>query len=377
MRTIYYIPIEKLSERYTEQWYAWFPKAFKEQSFKVVTIDGEPLTNKIETGEFLDMNSTLHYKASQLKIIGKLFYEKKIQPNDIFFVADLEFWGIESIRYLSVLNKIPVKLYGFLHAASYYPEDFVQPCEPFAKFFEKGWLEVCDKIFVGSKYHKELIEKTRSDFGYSEFLSSKIIVTGNPWDTKEAIKLVGKVKKKNRIIYTDLPDYRKRPNLFLSLVPLIKRWYPDTEILLTTSRDTWGGKAPWIGEIAQSLQQIGLLKIKEGLSKKEYYTFLAESKAMISTNTVAETFGYCAVEAMTFNTHPLLPNMFSYPELCDGNDGILYNNFDELLSKLNFAMLSDPPLYTLNYAQKYDKSIDKIIKAMQTLREIEDEKGKP
>jgi len=362
-RTIYYLCIEPLEERYTKQWYFWFPQAFKQADFTVEIIDGEPLTDKIITGEFLDMNSTLHYKAEQLKKIGKLFYEGKIKKDDIFFVADLEFWGIESIRYLSVLNQIPVKIYGFLHAASYYPEDFIEPCAPFAQWFEKGWLTVCDKVFVGSQWHKDLI----IDHRYVNNLFDKIVVTGNPWDTKEALDLVGKVKKKNQIIYADLPDYRKRPNIFLSLVPMIKRAYPETNIVLTTSRDSWGMKAPWIGASARSLRDLGLLEIKQGLSKKEYYKTMAESKVMVSTNVVAESFGYCAVEAMTFDTHPILPDKFSYPELCDNDKDILYDSFDGLIELLTSALRK--PKKTLLYAQKYDKAIDRIIEAILTPEE--------
>jgi glycosyltransferase involved in cell wall biosynthesis len=362
MKTLWYIPIEPLEERYSKQWYTLLPREFKKAGFKVNIIDGEPLTDKIETGEFLDINSTLHYKAEQLKKIAQLFYADLIKPNDIFFIADLEFWGIESIKYLSVLNKVPVKIYAFLHAASYYPGDFMQPCEPFAKFFEKGWLEVCDKIFVGSEYHKKLVIDTRGGL-YSDSLYKKIIVTGNPWSTKDALAMVGKVKKKNQIVYSDQPDYRKRPNIFLSLVPVIKQLLPQTEIIVTTSRESWGGKT-WLGKIARSLQDLKLLTIKEGLSKKEYYTILAESKAMVSTNVVAETFGYCAVEAMTFNACPFLPNMFSYPELYGDYDSNLYDDFDELLNKLRWHMKISPHVNTLKYAERYDKSIQQMIEEM-------------
>ena len=144
----YYLPIEPLEERYTEQWYRWFPEELKRRKIAYRIIDGDPITNTVETGTFLDINSTLHYKAEQLKKIAKLFYEKKVQAGDIFFVADLEFWGIESIKYLSHLNNIPTKLYGFCHAASYTKEDFISKCESYAKRVEEGWFAVFDKIFV-------------------------------------------------------------------------------------------------------------------------------------------------------------------------------------------------------------------------------------
>ena len=350
-KRIFYIPIEPLEERYTEQWYRWFPEAFKSAGYEVIVIDGKSLTNKIETGEFLDINSTLSYKASQLEEIGKLFYQNKIKEGDIFFIADLEFWGVESIKYLSVLNRIPVKIYGFLHAGSYDLEDFMASCEKFAKYFEEGWLEICDKVFVGSVYHKNLIVAKRY---YSN--PSKIIVTGNPWNTQEVLKIVGEYQKKNQIIHSNLPDWRKRPNIFLNLVPIIKEKRPDVNIVLTTSRSKWG--KGWIRESALVLQRKGYLEIKEGLSKKEYYKILAESKVMFSA-TEQETFGYCIVEAMTFDTNPIVPNKLSYPEIVQHDKGLIYNNYDEAV-KLMMDRLRNP-IKTRKYAEVYDKSIIKIL----------------
>ena len=127
-RKVFLLPIEPLESRYSAQWARWIPTAFSAAGYDGGVINGCPLTDHIETGTFLDINSTLHYKATQLAGIAKMFYKKMINPGDIFFVSDLEFWGIESIRYLSVLNKIPVKIYGFLHAASYTKGDFMEPC---------------------------------------------------------------------------------------------------------------------------------------------------------------------------------------------------------------------------------------------------------
>ena len=350
---IFYIPIEPLEERYSAAWYHWFPEKFKLAGYEVFIIDGLGLTDEIKTGEFLDINSTLSYKATQLEKIGRLFYFKEVKPNDIFFIADLEFWGIESIKYLSVLNKIPVKIYGFLHAGSYDPEDFMRPCKKFAQWFESGWLSICDKVFVGSEYHKDLIFK---NFFLSAESAEKIIVTGNPWDTKEALELVGKYEKKNQIIHSNLPDWRKRPNIFLNLVPIIKEQRPDVNIVLTTSRNQWG--KGWLRESALALANKNYLEIKEGLSKKEYYKILAESKVMFSA-TEQETFGYCIVEAMTFNTNPIVPNRLSCPEIVQQDKRLIYRSYDEavemILKRLEY------PIPVKKYAEIYDKSIIKII----------------
>jgi len=354
---VFYVPIEPLEERYTKQWYVWFPQKFKSYGIDCITIEGEPLTNRVEVGEFLDINSTLAYKSSQLRKIAELFHTKQIVPGDTFYIADLEFWGVESIKYLSVLNKIPVKIFGFMHAGSYDVEDFMNPCRPFAQYFEQGWFSICEKIFVGSQYHKELLKKSFPNMA-SE-LEEKVIVTGNPWNTKEALCIVGKFEKRNQIIHSNLPDWRKRPNLFLNLVPLIKKARPDVNIVLTTSRREWG--TGWLRNCALDLQEKGYLEIKEDLLKSEYYKILAESKVMFSA-TMQETFGYCIVEAMTFDTIPIVPNRLSCPEVVNWDSRLLYKDLDEALEKVFFAL--DNKMALRSYAKKYDTVIDRMIEIM-------------
>ena len=350
---IWYLPIEPLEERYTKDWYVQFPREFENAGYECTVIDGNQISRNIKTGEFLDVNATLSYKASQLEKIGELFYNGIIKSGDIFFIADLEFWGIESIRYLSVLNKIPVKIFGFLHAGSYDEEDFYAPCSPFARDFEEGWINICDKVFVGSEYHKALICKKRI------IDQDKIVVSGNPFfveDVREKVK--PNIQKQNKIIHSNLPDWRKRPNIFLNFVPIIKEARPDVEIVLTTSRNSWG--KGWISESALVLERLGLLKIKKGLTKAEYYQELAESKVMFSA-TEQETFGYCIVEAMAFNTNPVVPNRLSCPEIVNYNAKLLYNDYTEALEKI-FERLSNPVKDLDEGVKVYEKSIKNMIK---------------
>jgi glycosyltransferase involved in cell wall biosynthesis len=346
----YYIPIEPLEERYTEQWYRWFPEALKKRKVDFTVIDGEPLNKKIECGTFLDINSTLHYKAEQLKKISKLFFEKKVKSGDVFFVADLEFWGIESIRYLSVLNNIPVEIYGFMHAASYTKEDFMSKCESFGQYFENGWVRVCDKVFVGSNYHKTVIDNQRST------PYARIVVTGNPYKVSEVKQQVGKFKKKNKVILTNRPDYEKRPNLTLDVFRILHERYPSWEFVVTTSRDAWG--KGWLRELALDAQNKGVLTIKEGLTKAEYLTELAESKVMTG-NSIEENFGYCILEACVFDTIPIVENNYSHPELLENDERCLFTDINDQISKIENAMIK--PFEVSSYANKYEKSLDKIL----------------
>ncbi len=346
----YYIPIEPLEERYTEQWYRWFPDALQKRKVDFKVIDGETLTNKIVSGTFLDINSTLHYKAEQLKVIARLFFLNKIKDGDVFFVADLEFWGIESIRYLADLNNISVRIYGFLHAASYTKEDFMAKCEKYGRTFEEGWMKICDKVFVGSEYHKNQVDNARS----SEY--DKVVVTGNPYNIDEIVNKIGRVKKKNKIILTNRPDYEKRPNLSLDVLRILKHRHPDWEIMVTTSREKWG--KGWIREKLILDLERGWLTLREGISKEEYLKELAESKVMIS-NTIEENFGYCILEACIFNTIPIIENAYSHPELVMRDERCLFTDIDDQIKKVEEAMAK--PFKVRQYAEQYENVLDDIL----------------
>lgn len=149
---IHLVGLEPMNERYTSWWETFIPNEIRKYKKSVSIVEGEALTGKVETGTVLDAGGTNYWKAEQLKKISKLFYDKKIQPYDHFLVADIWFPGIEMIPYMSHLYDIPVKIWGVWHAGSSTNNDFAQPMHPWSKYFEVGFLNICDGIFVGSEY---------------------------------------------------------------------------------------------------------------------------------------------------------------------------------------------------------------------------------
>jgi hypothetical protein len=368
-KRVYYIPIEPLKERYTEQWFKYIPQALSKYNFDVHVIVGEPLNNSVEVGTFLDINSTVHYKAVQLQKISKLFYEGTIKDGDIFFIADLEFWGIESIRYLADLQNIKVGIFGFLHAASYTKEDYMEKCAGYGKYFELGWLRICDIVFVGSNYHRQAIFNRRiKKYCTSKMdrkdLYNKIVVSGNPLFrqayTNVAYDTTG---KRNQIIISNRFDWEKRPNLTLDFAYLIKKKYGDNiSIIITTSRPKFKSNKNWLTQYAYNLYKDGIIDyIYEDLSKDDYHTLLKQSKIMIS-NTIEENFGYCIAEACLFNTYPLIKRDYSHIELVENDDRLLFDDEDEILDKVDKLLKADFDI--IHYATKYYKSMNEIMKIL-------------
>jgi len=350
---LFYVPIEPLEERYTESWYRNFPKAFVAKGLDVSVVDGIPLTDHVDVGTFLDINSTVCYKSSQMRSIAGLFHNKRVSNGDIFFIGDTEFWGIEVIRLLADMNNVKVKIFSFLHAGSYTKEDAFEIASPYQKYTELGWVASMDGIFVGTQYHKDaFIERRIKPYAAAEdvkSLSDKIHVTGNPmfYEDYRGFDL----PKENKIIISNRFDWEKRPNVSLQFVYLLKKRHPDWEIVVTTSRPKFKSNKQWLVELARNMEADGIIKIKEGLSKEEYHRELATSKVMLS-NSIEENFGYCVAEALHYNTAPVLPNKLSHPELVSNDQMFLFDDEDDIVDKVEKIMDLDK-VETRKYVARY------------------------
>ncbi len=368
MRNLFILPIEPLEERYTGEWYKFLPSAFAAHGFNVMQIDGESLTDAVETGTFLDMNSTIFYKAAQMQKVAMMFRKKQIKNGDVFFVSDLEFWGIESLRLMAQINGVDIKIYGFLHAASYTKEDAFEVAAPYQKYTELGWLKAVDGIFVGSNYHKKAIMERRvipfADEADVKEIEKKIIVSGNPL-FRDAYDLsdYNPANKKNKIVITNRFDYEKRPDQSLMTALLIKERMPDVEIVVTTSRPKFKSNQQWLVDIARMYERQGLITIKEGLTKKQYHDELKTAKVMLS-NSIEENFGYCVVEAIMFGVAPILTRGLSHNELVGNFDNFLFDTNDEAVEKAIAFLTKDTPFSAPHFLDWYFQAADHMGAAM-------------
>jgi len=371
--TLWVLPLQPLNERYSEQWYRWFPEEFKKRGLQPVIIDGEVLTKNIEIGAFLDVNGAHYWGLSQLMNISKIFHEGRVKSGDKFFVADIEFPGhAESIKNMAKLQGIDIKLYGFLHACSVTVGDYVQPLADSMKYYELGWLSSYDKIFVGSNFFRDEIVNKRINVTAPkedrERLAEKLVVTGNPWNSTEILTKQQPIhnlpSKKKQIIFPNRFDFDKRPNLFLDLCMILADEVPDLKFIITSSRPIMRSCHPWLIRLYHSVKKrLGdRLDFKYNLTKSNYYQYLADSKIMFSSSKY-ESFGYCPIEAMTFNTIPIVPNKFAYKETVP--EEYRYNNMDEAI-ELCLKYL-DTEVDFMEYPSKilyWDRSIERMCQEM-------------
>jgi glycosyltransferase involved in cell wall biosynthesis len=367
---LFLLPIEPLAERYTGAWYRWLPESFS-RSFNVTVVAGEALTERVEKGAFLDLNSTLHYKAMQLAAVAQLFQHGDVKDGDSFFVADLEFWGIDSLRYLSRLQGIPVYIFGFMHAGSYTHGDFMEPMVDVGRHSEVAWMAACDRVFVGSEYHRRALIGRR--LGSETAISQRIVVTGNPWRSAEAVGLAPKSDLYSRqrdidVLFPHRPDKEKDPARFIRLIREFKtkHWSKPLNVAFTTGR----------AEYRSTNDQVTAAAIRAGagkewglwmnLKREGFYALLRRSKVVVST-AIEENFGYAMVEAMAQGAYPLMPLDFSYPELVREEDTLLYKSdldFHALLRRLLEGRGGVTRGAVERMAQRFDGAEDRIIEEM-------------
>ena len=239
------------------------------------------------------------------------------------------------------------------------------------KYRELFWLMALDGVFVGSKYHAGRILDERvfkcGANGYDEtIMIDKLHVVGNPWYPDEVSKSITWAMHKDvDLIITNPPQFRKWTHVSLVLASVLKSINPKWRIVVTTSRKEYTSSDQWIGQFAKYLSDHGTIEIRQALSKDEYYYWLSRSKVML-TNSPEENFGYCPVEAMTFDCVPIMPNHCSYPELVDSNPHLLYNpdSLDEAVEKV-LRILINPEIVS-SYPKKWEQAIPRMVEVMQS-----------
>jgi len=326
--TLFWLPLEILDKRYTKQTRKWYDEEFKKH-FNVKLVEGKELTSEIESGSFLDSYGTNYYKYTQLANVAKLFRDGEVKDGDIFFIDDLWMPGIEGIRYMEKMGKeLNVKIYGVMHAGSWIPSDDVATKlgnKSWCKKYEESILDLTDKIFVGSEFHKQEMLKC-----FSKHYEDKIINTGLPFYPSEIQR---DIKKENIILFPHRIHPEKHPELFDKLKCIIGQAHNNWKFIKTMDLD---------------------------LNKEEYLDLLAKSKIVVSFAD-QENFGFSILEAASLGCHLVLPNRVVYPEFYPKE--CLFDTFDECLELVKNKMFDDSLFNDKPY--KFEKSIERMCDLMK------------
>lgn len=296
---LYNLPIESLEERYSATWNREFPKAFQKLAVPVITLHpdlGEE-ENKILVGQFLDVIKTNEFKAKQLSELMCYFNENLVCTNDVVFVQDGWFPGLEMLFYIRDGLGLNFKIAVMLHAGTYDPHDFLtqKRMDRWAAGIETAWWSEVDAVFVATEFHQMLLTK------YRNINPEKVYITGFPLFDDSLYTVT---KKENIVVFPHRLAPEKNPQDF------------DYLTRLCSSR-----MSGW-----------RFIKSKEVCkTKKEYYDLLQRSKIAVSCAD-QETWGIAQQEALFRGCIPVVPNRLSYCELYDSF--FRYDNLAEAADKI-------------------------------------------
>ena len=308
---IHALPLEHLEERYTPMWNHELQKISDFYYYPEIQL------GSIEKGEFLDIEKTILFKMYQMKMIAQAFRDNRVKDGDWFFVSDIFYPGIAGIRYMAELQGIDIKIAGYNHAGRADKADFVQKLGPWSDTFERGCMEQCDILFVGSESHRGMI--------YDHFGPvPNVVVTGAVWSAAfvNGIWERKQKEKKQQVIFPHRLADEKGVNDFTTIAAN----NPELNFLVTSS----GRK--------REVSLPSNVEYRWGLTKAQYYEALDESSHYLSCAR-QETFGYTLQEAYHYGCVPIVPNRLSYPEFVETE--YLYNNIDQVGEMI--ATLKTPP----------------------------------
>jgi hypothetical protein len=347
MSKLFLVTLEPLESRYTSQWKNWF----KEEFPSAIEIDGSPQRSSTDSKSFLNFNTTNVWKSEQIIKIAAAFDIGLVRPGDAFLFYDAWHYGAQAVKYMSLLNKVPVRIFGMWHAGSYDKHDLVASSGggPFFKDFERSLYSCYDVNFFATHFHARMFCDGLNLRG------DAVAVTGFPYkfDHLDPYK---NMPKRNQVVFPHRLSSEKQPEIAKKIASRLKRY--NIDMIFCQERK---------------------------LSKHEYHMILGQSKVVFSAN-LQETWGIGTFEGLYVGALPLVPDRLSYSEMYDpmfkyngrffsdelhGNPEFEYGAIENVTNYIvdmvhNYDQYSVSALRNLTYLQKKFCSFSFIKSCLET-----------
>lgn len=297
--TIHLFPIEPIEERYSADWYRWWPEALKKAGFPLAIYTGDRLKGQkrgeaIQHGQFLDAIDTQYYKAIQLAEFVQQVHKGRVEDGDIVLLLDGWNPAVTSLAYIRDVVKIKYKIVLVLHAGTWDPHDHLSACGmgKWACWNEIGWISAADSVLVATEFHRRLLHSFFGDLDDDGYKYLKIRVTGFPLVLSELDKYkIPWSEKEDMVVFPHRLAIEKQPVVFEQIKEIYYETYPEDL-----------GKIKW-------------LRTQDAYSNKEsLYRMLAKSKVAFSAAR-QETWGIVQLESWYLGAVPVVPDRLSYKEL--------------------------------------------------------------
>lgn len=312
MKTFWYVPIENINSRYTQQLCeTWMPSAFRhgnlalDNAWEFVSILPPDVPRSIEIGSVLDGVNRGTVSLTQTKHLLK----EQVQTGDIVFFQD--FWtpGIEALLYSWHHQGVKPRMYAMVHAQSVDEYDFTYPMRQWMRHIELGWSIMFDGLFVASTVHRNQLKAA----GFK----CPIHVVGLPIDAAAVSDQMPTLEKRDQVIFTSRLNNEKNPYFMLEVAQRFLQDYRPYEWVVTTSADAFTSEVPGFLEAMTAFaEQEPRFKLLAGLSKTRYYYQLAISRVQFNCS-LQDYVSWTLLEASIASCELTYPNFRSFPECVD------------------------------------------------------------
>jgi glycosyltransferase involved in cell wall biosynthesis len=263
-------------------------------------------------------------------------------PPDVIFSFHIFTIFPAEIRRMLLDLGLSLPIVGYTHGSHWDPTDtFRLQAYPGMELVDLGNLHVLDRILLVSQYMRATLRTRIGAFNQAlaQHLDAKAAVVGLPLDVDRINACrTGHRFPRTTVVFNHAPVASKNPDLFARVLTRVLPRY-DVAVLFTRrfSRAQPGGQA--IAELAETFPEQVILG--HDMPLDEYYRALWAADLQVSTAT-HESLGVSTLEAMYTGNCCILPQLGSYPEICDGHPDVLYQLGEESLEERLRYFLEHP-----------------------------------
>lgn len=363
---VLYLGLEPYRERYTEFLTGWVEAAALREGVSLDSVV-PPMggVDGIRTGRVLDAHRRCVWGCQQ---VAEAVERLRSERYDWVLVEDCFTPGFEALPYCLEQTwwregrrpRIAVRNW----AQSVDVFDFTHPWRGWMRPFEGMVDHVSSVTFVASSEHAALLHSCGLD-------SSAVEVVGLPFDSAFVAGCVGGPLPYSdraappRVVYSSRLDSEKDPLFFLRVAEGMRG---EAEFVVCSGAAELRSNVPAIAEAFHRAADEGLIQVRVGLSKLEYYTILRG--AMVQFNCALQDWvSFTALDASALGVQTVAPCFRGFPEALGGQRSeSLYTpgRVDGAIHALRACLSSPAPVSRIRQlAEFHDGTIPRMFDAMR------------